>query len=104
MRGSKAKGWKSIEDERKDEASDLGPSHSSPTDRGGTDLTTAALAAPLSADTTTSAAPLTISNPVIVNAFDTTAFGNPDPSGLAFIPGGTPGTGTLLVSDSEVDE
>lgn len=69
----------------------------------GANLTPAALATPLSADPP-SAAALTISNPVIVNVFDTTANGNPDPSGLAFIPGATAGTGTLLVSDSEVDE
>jgi Ca2+-binding RTX toxin-like protein len=64
---------------------------------------TAALAARLPADAASLVAPA-ISNPIIVNAFDTTAFGNPDPAGLAFIPGVAPGTGTLLVSDSEVDE
>lgn len=59
--------------------------------------------APMLAALTTTGTPW-ISNPVIVNAFDTTAFGSPDPSGLAFIPGATPGTGKLLLSDSEVDE
>jgi Ca2+-binding RTX toxin-like protein len=67
-------------------------------------MTTAALATPLADDTTGATSTPTISNPFIVNAFDTTAFGNPDPSGLAFIPGITPGSGTLAVSDSEVDE
>ena len=47
--------------------------------------------APMLAALTTTETPW-ISNPVIVNAFDTTAFGSPDPSGLAFIPGATPGT------------
>jgi len=61
--------------------------------------------------TATAAVSLTINpvyesphNPVIVNAFDTTAFGSVDPAGLAFIPGASPGTGTLLLSDSEIDE
>jgi len=56
-----------------------------------------------SAVTTAAAAPW-ISNPIVVNAFDTTSFGSPDPSGLTFIPGSSAGTGTLLLVDSEVDE
>jgi Ca2+-binding RTX toxin-like protein len=106
MRGLKTiRGWKTLDDESGTGSPHLGLSSqtvSKPT--GDSDLTTVALTTPLSADTTSTPAALTISNPVIVNAFDTTAFGNPDPSGLAFIPGGTPGTGTLLVPDSEVDE
>jgi Ca2+-binding RTX toxin-like protein len=107
MRTSKtAKAWKTLEDEL--QAGRLDSTFASPShgnwEVGGRELTTAALAARLPADTASLAAAPTISNPTIVNAFDTTAFGNPDPSGLAFIPGGTPGTGTLLVSDSEVDE
>ena len=70
----------------------------------GDELTTAALAAPASTEAAVSPAALSASNPVVVNAFDTTAFGSPDPSGLAFLPGGAPGTGTLLVVDSEVNE
>jgi len=78
--------------------------HTSPSAEGSAGLTTAALVAPLPADTMSSAAALTISNPTIVNAIDTTALGIPDPSGLAFVPGGTPGTGALLLCDSEVNE
>jgi Ca2+-binding RTX toxin-like protein len=68
---------------------------------GATDQTAALSAATIT--TSSSLAPW-ISNPVIVNAFDTTSFGSPDPSGLAFIPGASAGTGTLLLVDSEVDE
>ncbi|HET6157159.1 MAG TPA: hypothetical protein VFE34_02350 [Dongiaceae bacterium] len=63
---------------------------------------TAALGSSSSTTSTTSAS--WISNPVIVNAFETTTFGSPDPSGLAFIPGASAGTGTLLLVDSEVEE
>src|SRR5258707_10371951 len=73
----------------------------------GSMMTTAALAAPMAVTTTSTTDPTLdpwISNPIVVNAFDTTAFGSEDPSGLAFLPGASPGTGTLLLSDSEVDE
>ena len=45
-------------------------------------------------------------NPAVVQVIDTTLWKNPspDPSGIAWIPGATPGAGTLLMSDSEVDE
>jgi len=80
-------------------AAPMGPS----TDSGV--MTTAALAAPLTTAPTTFA-PLNFGDPspVVVNGFDTTAFGSMDPAGLAFIPGANPGTGTLLLSDSELDE
>jgi len=106
MRASKAtNGWKTHRDEREAGVPDFGSSlHSNHKLGSDAELRTAALASHLSTETTTSAAAPTISNPIIVNAFDTTAFGNPDPSGLAFVPGGTPGTGTLLVPDSEVEE
>src|SRR5689334_13800845 len=61
-----------------------------------------------SADSITAAAlvaPLSIT-PQVVQIIDTTKWSkpSPDPSGLAFVPGGSPGTGTLLECDSEVDE
>jgi Ca2+-binding RTX toxin-like protein/uncharacterized protein YjiK len=45
-------------------------------------------------------------DPSIVQVIDTTkwAIPSPNPAGMAWIPGATPGTGQLLVSDSEVDE
>ena len=45
-------------------------------------------------------------SPSIVQIIDTTTWDRPsaDPAGLTFIPGGTPGSGTLLLSDSEIDE
>ena len=45
-------------------------------------------------------------NPSIVQIIDTTTWDRPsaDPAGLTFIPGSTPGSGTLLLSDSEIDE
>jgi hypothetical protein len=60
------------------------------------------------ADTITTAAliaPLALS-PQVVQIIDTTTWPNPspDPSGMAFIPGAGPGQGTLLMSDSEIDE
>src|SRR5437867_1686051 len=63
----------------------------------GDNTTTAALTAPLSALAT---------GPQVVQIIDTTTWSkpSPDPSGMAFIPGGKPGTGTLLMSDSEIDE
>ena len=95
MRASKAtKGWKTLEDEREAGAPDFGSSlHSNPNLGSDVELRTAALATPLSTETTSSAGAPTISNPIIVNAFDTTAFGNPDPSGLAFIPAAAPEQG-----------
>jgi len=44
--------------------------------------------------------------PSIVQIIDTTTWDRPsaDPAGLTFIPGSTPGSGTLLLSDSEIDE
>src|SRR5690349_2718974 len=72
-------------------------SHSSgPSADPGGSITAAALSAPLSLSAT----------PQVVQIIDTTKWSNPspDPSGLAFIPGGSPGTGTLLECDSEVDE
>jgi Ca2+-binding RTX toxin-like protein len=100
MHNSKGKGSHKIEEWTTASAgfaADMQPSHGGSTG----ELT---LAAQISMTAPISPATVTISNPVIVNAFDTTAFGSPDPSGLAFIPGNTPGTGTLLESDSEVDE
>src|SRR5882724_11756672 len=93
-----AKGRKALEDEREHGTPNPDSfSHSSSNVDSSSELKTAALAAPLSADTMSSAAAPWISNPVVVNAFDTTAAGSSDPSGLAFVPGGTPGTGTLLL-------
>jgi hypothetical protein len=47
----------------------------------------------------------TISNDdKVLHIHNTTRFGSPDPSGLAFVPGPEPGLGTLFLSDSEVDE
>ena len=45
-------------------------------------------------------------SPLVVQMIDTTAWPNPspDPAGIAWIPGKTPGTGMLLMSDSEIDE
>ena len=48
-------------------------------------------------------------NPRLVQTIDTTAFGNggigsSDPAGLTYIPGPTPGTGHIILVDSEVDE
>lgn len=45
-------------------------------------------------------------NPVVVQIIDTTQWAkpSPDPAGLTWIPGASPGTGTLLMSDSEIDE
>jgi hypothetical protein len=45
-------------------------------------------------------------SPVVVQIIDTTEWTkpSPDPSGLTWIPGATPGTGSLLMSDSEIDE
>jgi hemolysin type calcium-binding protein len=45
-------------------------------------------------------------NPSVVQIIDTTKWSNPsaDPAGLTWIPGATPGTGTLIMSDSEIDE
>jgi len=43
---------------------------------------------------------LPVNSQTVVNVFDTTAFGSPDPSGLTFLPGSS----ALLLSDSEVDE
>jgi Ca2+-binding RTX toxin-like protein len=54
----------------------------------------------------TTAAVTTSSDPTVVQIIDTTKWSkpSPDPSGMAFIPGATPGTDTLLMSDSEIDE
>ena len=64
-------------------------------------LTTTAAAT--TATTTTISPPL---SPVVVQMIDTTHWPNPspDPAGIAWVPGSTPGTGKLLVSDSEIDE
>ena len=35
--------------------------------------------------------------PYIVQVIDTTKFSNPDPSGITWVPGITPGTGRLIV-------
>ena len=45
-------------------------------------------------------------NPSVVQIIDTTQWSksSPDPAGLTWIPGAFPGTGTLLMSDSEIDE
>lgn len=45
-------------------------------------------------------------SPSVVQIIDTTqwAKSSPDPAGLTWIPGATPGTGRLLMSDSEIDE
>jgi hypothetical protein len=45
-------------------------------------------------------------NPAVVQIIDTTQWSksSPDPAGLTFIPGATSGSGTLLMSDSEIDE
>ena len=45
-------------------------------------------------------------NPSVVQIIDTTQWSksSPDPAGLTFIPGASPGTGSLLMSDSEIDE
>ena len=48
-------------------------------------------------------------NPRLVQTIDTTAFGtdgigSSDPAGLTYIPGPTPGTGHIILVDSEVDE
>ena len=48
-------------------------------------------------------------NPRLVQTIDTTKFGNDgigssDPAGLTYIPGPTPGTGHIILVDSEVDE
>jgi Ca2+-binding RTX toxin-like protein len=45
-------------------------------------------------------------SPLVVQTIDTTKWPDPspDPAGLAWVPGATPGTGTLLMSDSEIDE
>src|SRR5260221_1585038 len=45
-------------------------------------------------------------SPLVVQMIDTTQWPNssPDPAGIAWIPGKTPGTGMLLMSDSEIDE
>src|SRR5689334_15743244 len=63
---------------------------------GGGSLTAAALSGPSYLSIT----------PQVAQIIDTAKWSKPgpDPSGLAFIPGGTPGTGTLLECDSEVDE
>jgi hypothetical protein len=52
----------------------------------------------------TQSAPLL--NPSVVQIIDTTQWpkSSPDPAGLTWIPGGTPGTGTLIMTDSEIDE
>jgi Ca2+-binding RTX toxin-like protein len=45
-------------------------------------------------------------DPSVVQIIDTTQWSksSPDPSGMAWIPGASPGSGTLLMSDSEIDE
>src|SRR5689334_13202736 len=45
-------------------------------------------------------------NPSVVQIIDTTKWSNPsaDPAGLTWIPGASPGTGTLIMTDSEIDE
>lgn len=89
-------------------ASDIGGQGTAATVDSSTDsgiITIAAHAAPLTtAPTTFAALDPWVSNPIVVNGFDTTAFGSMDPAGLTFIPGANPGTGTLLLSDSELDE
>jgi Ca2+-binding RTX toxin-like protein len=72
---------------------------------GGGDETTTFTA--LASLTTASLAPASITpplSPLVVQTIDTTQWPNPspDPAGLAWIPGA--GTGTLLMSDSEIDE
>ncbi len=64
-------------------------------------ITSAALE---SAVTSASFSPLL--DPSVVQIIDTTQWPkpSPDPSGVTWIPGATPGTGTLLMSDSEIDE
>ncbi|HVI87196.1 MAG TPA: hypothetical protein VM659_02785, partial [Dongiaceae bacterium] len=79
--------------------------HAGVVDGSGGTITTAALAAPMATVLTTDPpADPWISNPIVVNAFDTTAFGSEDPGGLVFVPGVGSGIGTLFLSDSEVDE
>ncbi|MDY0883454.1 hypothetical protein ACFPL7_10885 [Dongia soli] len=71
-----------------------------------TDTTTlAALAAPQPGATVTALATPSF-DPSIVQTIDTTKWAVPsaNPAGMAWIPGATPGTGQLLVSDSEIDE
>jgi Ca2+-binding RTX toxin-like protein len=123
-----ARGSKTLEDKLDIGVLDVGTSaHSSlhTHSAGGSDVTTAALAAPLSADTATSAALTTASfaaplstdttssatasvSPAldlrVVQILDTTAWPNPspDPAGMAWVPGS--GNGTLLMCDSEIDE
>jgi hypothetical protein len=65
------------------------------TDSGG-GITSAAVTASFAA----------LSTPQVVKIIDTTQWSkpSPDPSGMAFIPGASAGSGTLLMSDSEVDE
>jgi len=81
----------------------------SPVERAGHNATEAAAAvledtvALASLDSATVTPPL---SPLVVQTIDTTKWPNPspDPAGLAWVPGATPGTGTLLMSDSEIDE
>ena len=42
--------------------------------------------------------------PTLVRTIDTTQFGSSDPAGLTYIPGATPGTGRIILVDSEIDE
>jgi Ca2+-binding RTX toxin-like protein len=70
-----------------------------------TSLATPQMTAALTTTTTTTTISPPLS-PVVVQMIDTTHWPNPspDPAGIAWIPGSTPGTGKLLVSDSEIDE
>lgn len=63
-------------------------------------ITVAALAAPQMGSLAT------LSTPQVVQIIDTTKWArpSPDPSGLTWNSGGTPGIGTLLLCDSEVNE
>ena len=45
-----------------------------------------------------------VRNPFVVQTIDTTAFLSSDPAGLTYIPGSEPGTGRIILVDSEIDE
>jgi Ca2+-binding RTX toxin-like protein len=102
-----AKGWRSLEAELQIGTPDFASFwHSGAHVDGDAELTMAALAAPLSADTM-SLATASITPPLdlrVVQILDTTLWPTPgpDPAGIAWVPGS--GNGTLLMSDSEIDE
>ena len=45
-----------------------------------------------------------VRNPFVVQTIDTTAFLSSDPAGLTYIPGSEPGTGRIILVNSEIDE